>query len=114
VTLPAWWPALLLFVFATHLPFFARRWWRTGERRFAATTLTFTLLVVTYTIRVFAPELRVAGVSAFWVARVAAWSAAALSLTLFARHLVARLRNPPRASGHLAASGEVSHDEAPD
>ena len=53
--------ALLLIVFATHLPLFAWRWRRTGERRHAATTLTFGLLVVTYALRVFAPGLEVEG-----------------------------------------------------
>ena len=92
MTLPAWWPALLLFVFATHLPFFAWRWWKTGERRHAATTLTFTLLIATYAIRVFAPGLRVAGVSVFWTFRVAAWPSAAVSITLLVRHHAGRVR----------------------
>lgn len=94
--MPGWWPYLLLFVFVTHLPFFALRWRRTGERRFAATTLTFALLVVTYAIRVFAPELRVAGLSAFWAARVVAWTSAAVSITLLVRHHWSRARQPPR------------------
>jgi hypothetical protein len=50
---------VLLFVFTTHLPFFAWRWRATGERRYAATTLTFALLVVTYGLAVFAPQLHV-------------------------------------------------------
>lgn len=94
MTFPSWWPELLLFVFATHMPYFAWRWWKTGERRHAATTLTFALLVVTYTIRVFAPDLRVADVSAFWVARLVAWTSAALSLTLLVRHHATQLRRP--------------------
>jgi hypothetical protein len=90
---PDWWPVLLLFVFATHGPFFAWRWWRTREIRHAATTLTFALLVVTYALRVFAPEAR-AGELALWQAvRIPAWAAAALSLTLLARHGVSRLKS---------------------
>ena len=86
--MPAWWPQLCLFVFLTHMPFFAWRWTQTGELRFAATTLTFALLTVTYAIRVFAPEARVGGGEAAlwqWV-RVPAWIAAAVSLSLLARH----------------------------
>ena len=87
--MPAWWPQLGLFVFVTHMPFFAWRWVKTGELRYGATTLTFALLTVTYAIRVFAPELRLGGAEGFalwqWV-RVPAWIAAAASLTLLARH----------------------------
>jgi len=84
--------ALLLIVFATHLPFFAWRWRRTGERRHAATTLTFGLLVVTYALRVFAPEFGIAGLPAWQVARVPAWACAALSLGLLAHHWLGRWR----------------------
>lgn len=90
---PDWWPALLLVVFATHGPFFAWRWWRTGQARHAATTLTFALLVVAYALRVFAPELRLAGVPLWQAARVPAWAAAAVSLTLLARHALDRARS---------------------
>jgi uncharacterized membrane protein len=85
------WPVVLLFVFATHLPFFAWRWRATGERRYAATTLTFSLLVVTYALGLFAPELRIGATPLFEVTRVLAWLAAAVSIGLLLRHL-ARLR----------------------
>lgn len=90
--MPSWWPTLLLFVFVTHLPFFAWRWWRTGERRYAATSLTFALLVATYAVRLFAPGLRVAGLSAFWGFRVTAWASAGVSIGLLLRHHVGRYR----------------------
>jgi hypothetical protein len=86
------WPRVLLFVFTTHLPFFAWRWHTTGERRYAATTLTFALLVVTYGLAVFAPQLRVADVPLFQIVRVVAWSSAAVSIALLVRHHSARLR----------------------
>ena len=89
---PDWWPALLLAVFVTHLPFFALRYRRTREPRFAATTLTFALLVVTYALRVFAPGLRVAGVPLWESVRVVAWAAAALSIALLVRHGASALR----------------------
>ena len=86
------WPRVLLFVFTTHLPFFAWRWHATGERRYAATTLTFSLLVVTYALAVFAPELRVAGTPLYQVVRVIAWLSAAVSVALLVRHHAQRLR----------------------
>ena len=69
------WPVVLLCVFATHLPFFAWRWHATRERRYAATTLTFALLVLTYGLGLFAPELRVGATPLFQITRVLAWLA---------------------------------------
>jgi len=87
------WPRVLLFVFTTHLPFFAWRWRVTGEPRFAATTLTFALLVITYGLAVFAPELRVGDAPLYQLVRVVAWASAAVSIGLLLRHHVRRLRD---------------------
>ena len=89
---PDWWPALLLFVFATHAPFFAWRWWRTGEARFAATTLTFALLCLTYGLRVLAPELTLGGRPAHEPARAVALTSAVVSIGLLLLHLLGRRR----------------------
>lgn len=86
------WPRVLLFVFTTHLPFFAWRWHATRERRYAATTLTFGLLVITYGLVVFAPELRVAGTPLYQIVRVFALLSAALSIALLVRHHAQRMR----------------------
>ena len=86
------WRQLLLFVFVTHLPIFAWRWRTTGERRFAATSITFALLVVAYGIAVFAPELHIGGTPLFQVVRVFAWSSAVVSIALLVRHHALRLR----------------------
>ena len=86
------WPRVLLFVFTTHLPFFAWRWRATGERRYAATTLTFALLVITYGLAVFAPELRIGDAPLYQVVRVVAWASAAVSIGLLVRHHASRLR----------------------
>ena len=88
------WPRVLLFVFTTHLPFFAWRWRATGERRYAATTLTFALLVITYGLAVFAPQLRVGETPLYQIVRVVAWASAAVSIALLVRHHVGRLRDP--------------------
>jgi hypothetical protein len=93
--MPEWTPQLLLLVFMTHLPFFAWRWARTREIRYAATTLTFFLLCIVYALRVFAPEARIGGVPGYAVLRVAAWSAAAVSIGLLLRHHLRGLRTPP-------------------
>jgi len=84
------WPWLLLLVFATHLPFFAWRWWRTREIRHAATTLTFSLLVIVYALRVFAPEWRWLGAPAHQLLRLPALAAAAVSIGLLLRHRMRR------------------------
>ena len=73
--------ALLFWVFATHLPFFVWRYWKTRAPRFAATSLTFALLALCYGVRLWAPEVAVAGVPLFWLLRVPAWMAAAAWLT---------------------------------
>jgi hypothetical protein len=85
------WPVVLLCVFATHLPFFAWRWRTTREPRHAATTLTFSLLVLTYSVGLFAPELHIGGTPLFQITRVLAWLAATVSVGLLLRHFV-RLR----------------------
>ena len=85
-------PAVFLLVFATHLPWFAWRWRKTGEARFAATTVTFVLLTLTYALRVFAPEAQAWGHPLWTLARVPAWTAAAISLFLAGRHAAARMR----------------------
>jgi hypothetical protein len=92
--MPAWWPQLLLLVFVTHLPFFAVRWWRTREIRFLATSITFTLLIVTYALRVFAPEATLRDIPLFWWVRVPAWLAAAVSIGLLVHYRVGRAAEP--------------------
>ncbi len=101
--MPDWWPALLLFVFATHGPFFAWRWHRTRELRHAATSVTFALLVLTYGLRVFAPEASVGDTPLWRIVRVPAWAAAALSLSLLAAHLVRKVTSS-RASPRRPSS----------
>jgi uncharacterized membrane protein len=85
------WPLVLFLVFATHLPFFAWRWRKTRERRYAATTLTFALLVITYGLALFAPQLHVGHTPLFQVVRVVAWLSATVSIALLIRHHALRL-----------------------
>ena len=91
--MPEWTPQLLLFVFVTHMPFFAWRWRRTGEVRYAATTLTFGLLVITYTLLVFAPDAQWFAAPAYMWVRIPAWISALVSSGLFMNHVLrGRLR----------------------
>lgn len=83
---------LLLFVFVTHLPFFAWRYARTREIRYAATSLTFALLVVSYGLRVLAPGASIGGVELHRIARVPALASAVVSLGLLLRHHARSLR----------------------
>ena len=85
-SLPDWWPKLALFVFVTHMPFFAWRWRRTGELRHAATTATFTLLIASYAVAVFAPDARLANTRIHEPLRAVALASAAVSLALLAAH----------------------------
>ncbi|MCH2173798.1 hypothetical protein MK489_23720 [Myxococcota bacterium] len=82
---------VLLAVFAIHTPFFAWRWWRTREIRYAATTLTFSLLVIAYATRVFAPQLRLGDQPLHHSLRVVALSAAVVSVALLLRRIASRL-----------------------
>jgi hypothetical protein len=92
-----WAPELLLVVFAVHLPYFGWRWLRTGEIRYAATCVTFLLLVATNGLRVFAPGAEAFGVRLFWLTRIPAWLAAAVSIGLLLHHHGAGLRAAGRA-----------------
>ncbi len=89
--LPDWWPKLALFVFVTHMPFFAWRWRRTGELRYAATTVTFTLLIAAYSVAVFAPDVRLGDARVREPLRAIALASAALSPALLAAHGLVRL-----------------------
>lgn len=90
--MPDWWPVLCLFVFLTHMPFFAWRYRRTRELRFAATTVTFALLSLAYGLRVLAPDLRMDETPLWQWVRVPAWASAAVSIGLLAQHHLRRIR----------------------
>ena len=103
-----WMPAILLCVFATHLSLFAWLYHRTHELRYAAATLTFVLLTVTYGLRIFAPELAWHGWPLHQEVRVIAWLAAGMSIVLLLHHFygrsaVERRRRRARSLGGGAA-----------
>ncbi len=88
--MPEWMDKLLLFVFTTHMPFFAWRYYQTGELRYAATAFTFALLALMYGLRVFAPGVAVNDVPLHAYIRVPAGIAAALSIGLLVWSAVRR------------------------
>ena len=94
--MPEWMDKLLLFVFATHMPFFAWRYYRTSELRYAATAFTFALLALMYGLRVFAPGVAVNDVPLHAYIRVPAGIAAALSIGLLLWSAVRRRLSVPR------------------
>lgn len=75
-----WVSALLLGVFLIHLAIFARLALRRREAYYVAVTLTFTLLVLAFGLRLLWPELRAGGVAAHEVFRSLAWVSAAISI----------------------------------
>ncbi len=96
--MPDWTPPLLLFVFATHMPFFVWRWRKSGEGRYAATALTFALLTLVYALQILAPESSWCGVRLYPPLRAAALLSAGVSIGLLVRHLVIRARTRGPAS----------------
>lgn len=82
------WAELLLLVFLTHMPYFAWRYRRTGELRFAATTVTFALLSLTYGLRVFTPGTAIGDFRLYEMVRVVAWMSALVSVGMLVRHWI--------------------------
>jgi hypothetical protein len=82
-------PKILFVIYAIHLAIFAFAWWRRRDGVYGVLVATFVFLLVSHSLRVFAPDLRVGSWPAFWPPRVIAWGCAALGLTLL---VVRRLR----------------------
>lgn len=85
-------PTLLFIIYTIHLAIFASLWWRRRDRAYGVLVATFVLLLVAHTLRVFAPDLRVGAIAAFWPPRVASWIFAALGLALLVVRYVRALR----------------------
>jgi hypothetical protein len=79
---PSMMPKLLFVIYAIHLAIFAFAWRRRREGVYGVLVAAFVLLLVSHALRVFAPDLRMGSVAAFWPPRVVAWICAALGLTL--------------------------------
>ena len=79
------------------------RWKRTGESRYAATSLTFGLLVVAYAFRVLAPQASIHDVAIHRIVRGPALLSAVVSIGLLIRHHVRRASRGKRRSPAVAA-----------
>lgn len=79
--MPNWLIALLLAIFLIHFVIFARQYYRRKENYYLAASFTFLLLVLTFSIRLWWPDLNIAGYSAFWMFRIGAWISAAVSIS---------------------------------
>ena len=78
--MPTWLVAVLLFIFAVHLVIFFRLYLRRSEKYYLAASITFLLLVATFSVRLWWNEAQLGGYSLFWVLRIAAWISAAVSI----------------------------------
>jgi len=86
--MPDWLVAGLIVLFAVHLIVFGMLGLKRKERYYLFVCITFTLLIITFSIRLWAPEAEVAGMQLYWVFRIAAWMSAAVSLTMLVRRRV--------------------------
>lgn len=90
--MPTWLSAVLLAIFVIHLVVFFRLFLRRGEKYYLAASFTFLLLVATFSVKIWAPEVQVAGFSLFWALRIAAWISAAVSITWLVRRRIQKRR----------------------
>lgn len=77
--MPRWLMLVLLLIFATHLVVFLRLSIRRGDGHYALVSATFALLVLSFSLRLWAPELELHGQKLYWDSRIAAWILAAMS-----------------------------------
>jgi hypothetical protein len=58
------------------------------DKYFAYVSLTFLLLVISYSMRIWFGNFYLAGVKAFWIFRVAAWLSALITIGMTVRRYV--------------------------
>lgn len=75
-------PSLLYIVYAIHLAIFGFFWWRRREWVYGILVATFVLLLLSHTLRVYAPQAGIGAVAAYCPPRVAAWITAAMGLAM--------------------------------
>ncbi len=86
------WIRLLLLVFVIHLILFTRRFVKRRRGSDAIVSLTFLLLVLSYSCRLWAPTWMAFDLAIFSLLRYGAWCTAVLSLALLVRR-----RWPPKS-----------------
>ncbi|MCC6201690.1 MAG: hypothetical protein IT494_01640 [Gammaproteobacteria bacterium] len=79
--MPVWLIWFLLIVFVAHLAVFARLALRHRNLRYSLVTLTFVLLVASFSLRLGAPEWTIGRMPVHWMLRYAAWAIAAITIS---------------------------------
>ena len=89
--MPHWLVVFLLVIFAIHFVVFSGLLLAQKDKYYAAVSLTFLFLVISYSLRLWFAHWLVAGLGVFWVFRIAAWGMALISICMtIRRYMVAR------------------------
>jgi hypothetical protein len=92
MSMPQWLVNSLLIAFGIHFVAFSSLFFIRKDKYYAYISLTFLLLVLSYSTRIWLGNFHLAGVKLFWMFRVAAWAAALISISMTIRRY-ARARN---------------------
>lgn len=90
--MPVWLVWFLLIVFVAHLLAFARLAYRHRSPRYALVTLTFVLLVASFSLRLGAPGWAIGSTPVHWLLRYLAWGFAVISIAWLIRVKLAARR----------------------
>ncbi|GAB4196928.1 MAG: hypothetical protein Tsb002_30640 [Wenzhouxiangellaceae bacterium] len=83
----------LLLIFAIHCVLFGRLYVKRREGYYLAATITFLLLVLTYSARLLLPGFEIYGYTLFWLLRIAAWGSALVSISWMIKRRLGARRN---------------------
>jgi hypothetical protein len=83
--MPHWLIVTLLVVFVVHFIIFTILTIKNLSGYYCCVAATFFLLIIAYSLRLWAADWRFAGIKIFWYFRIAAWSMACISLYLTIR-----------------------------
>jgi hypothetical protein len=95
--MPIWLVWFLLVIFVAHLIAFARLAYLHRNLRYALVTLTFVLLVASFSLRLGAPEWMIGQTPVHWLLRYLAWATAVITISWLIRVKLAARRD--RESG---------------
>ncbi len=95
--MPYWLRVSLLAVFAIHFFVFLSLFFVRKDRYFAFVALTFLLLVVSYSARLWLGHVGVAGVELSWAFRIAAWAMASINVFQGIRRYSRKRKGPVKS-----------------
>ena len=90
--MPEWLVKSLLVIFVIHFVMFARIALRKKDRYYWLVSITFFLLVISFSTRLWFESLHVFDIPAYWIPRVAAWTCTLVAILLAIRR---RVRSRP-------------------